>query len=180
MTVPANPSADNRGSAVTAALIGLVGGGCRIAALWLPWVTAEGPGGKYSAGGFDVGLSALSIAFAGGIVLASLMCLRGSNLQAAQWILGLGIGALLASVVNFFNLNSLTNDLRSSLSAAVGVHVGVGIWVQALGALLAIIGGGWAARLVKSMRPAPQAVPWAPPASAEPPTPPPRPDEPGQ
>ena len=129
-----------------AAVWGLVGAAIRIIAFFLPWVTIQGARTIYLSGS-SVKAPLLTIAFSVGAGAVSIAILLKRKVSAKS-LLGLGIGAVGASILNLVNLMTALDEVRTQV-AGRGVTVGlsVGPWGQIVGAVTILIGGVLAVRL---------------------------------
>lgn len=136
---------------VLAALGGLVRG----VGFFLPWIVLSGAETENLSGAHG-GAPILSIGLSIAIVVVALLYLLGRRETSPQLLRSLGLGALIASVFNFIYLSDQLGHLRSLLrarGALVTASMGIGPWVQIVGAGIVFAVGIWAVRLERGRRP---------------------------
>jgi len=161
-----DPLADDRlrTSRTTAGGLAVAGGLVRAGAYFLPWLVVKGSR-VVNLSGSDAGEPILGIGFSMAIVVIGLVYLAGRREASPRLLESLGLGVVIASLINYVLLLDRIESVRSDLLArglVVTVSAGTGPLVELGGALIALAGGIWAARLARRTsprRPAPHVPP---------------------
>lgn len=130
------------GLSLRPASIAVIVGGALIAlASFLPWVTAQTIFGSISRSGIDGGGDGVVTLIAGGlIVVLGLVTLRRPN-RAANILIA--VAAAVAAVIFAIDLSDVqgrVSDLEADSEGLALGGVGIGLWLVALGAVIAFVG----------------------------------------
>ena len=139
----------------TIGVLAAVGGLVRAVGFFLPWMVVTGAQ-TYNLGGAHGGAPILSIGFSIAIVVVALLYVYGRRETSPQLLRSLGLGSVIASAFTFVYLSDQVSQLRSVLRARgvlVTVSMGIGPWVQLVGAGIVFPVGIWAVRLERRRRP---------------------------
>ncbi len=139
----------------TIGALAVAGGLVRAGAFFLPWIVATGTQ-TVSFSGTSGGAPILSIGVSAAIVVVGALYLAGRRESGPQLLRSLGFGAVVASVLNFAFLVDEIDKVRSVLrprGVLVTVSMGIGPWVQLVGAGTVLAVGIWAVRLERRTRP---------------------------
>jgi len=123
-----------------AAIFVTIGALLVIGSVFLPWVTASGPGGSATVNGLKLGSW-------GTLILGGLALARGLSMLRPEGIpFNLGtpiIGGVLLAVLLATRWNDLQNTIRQSeaLSPQIHASLGIGVWADVLGIALILLGG---------------------------------------
>jgi hypothetical protein len=134
---------------------------------FLPWVQATAPslGTTFTQSGISGGDGVVTLAFACAIATFGFVLARGT---AERWIgpalVGLGALVSILAGIGFADISSRFADAHKVVGDNLITDYGLGLWVVAAGALVAIVAGGFAIRDEVRMaaawrpRPAPDGV----------------------
>jgi hypothetical protein len=139
----------------TIGLLAAVGGLVRAVGFFLPWIVVRGAQ-THNLAGADGGAPILSIGLSIAIVVVALLYLYGRRETSPQLLRSLGLGSVIASIFTFIYLSDQLSRLRFVLrarGALVTVSMGIGPWVQLVGAGIVFAVGVWAVRLERRRRP---------------------------
>ena len=132
-----------------AALLSLVAGLAIGFGSFLPWVQATAPslGTTFTQSGISGGDGVVTLAFACAIATFGFVLARG---MAERWIgpALVGVGAVVSVLagVGFADISSRFVDAHKVVGGNLITSYGLGLWVVAGGALVAIVAGGFAIR----------------------------------
>jgi uncharacterized membrane protein YidH (DUF202 family) len=108
--------------------------------VFLPWVTASGPGGTASVSGITVGTY-------GTLILAGFAVARGlSMLRPDRFHFNLGtplIGGVILAGLMALRWSDLQNTIRDTEALGPGIEasIGIGVWLVIVGTALILLGG---------------------------------------
>jgi hypothetical protein len=127
------------GAAVT------IGGLLVVIGVFLPWVTATGPGFSASENGLDIGTY-------GTLILGGFAVARGlSMLRPATFSFNLGtplLGGVLIAVLMALRWGHIQTEVRDAEAVSPLIHasIGIGVWSVVAGTALILVGGVLARR----------------------------------
>ena len=139
----------------TIGVLATLGGLVRAVGFFLPWIVLSGAQTENLSGAHG-GAPILSIGLSIAIIVVALLYLSGRRETSPQLLRSLGLGALIASVFNFIYLSDQLGQLKAVLrakGALVTASMGIGPWVQIVGAGIVFAVGIWAVRLERGRRP---------------------------
>jgi hypothetical protein len=139
----------------TIGVLATLGGLVRAVGFFLPWIVLTGAQTENLSGAHG-GAPILSIGLSIAIIVVALLYLSGRRETSPQLLRSLGLGALIASIFNFIYLSDQLGQLKAVLrarGALVTASMGIGPWVQIVGAGIVFAVGIWAVRLERGRRP---------------------------
>jgi hypothetical protein len=130
-----------RGSSVTrqrAGTLVTIGGVLVVIGVFLPWVTASGPGVSASLNGIKIGTF-------GTLILGAFAIARGlSMIRPSSFGFSLGtplIGGILIAILMALRWGHLQDEVKAAEAVGLSASMGIGVWSVVAGTALILIGG---------------------------------------
>jgi uncharacterized membrane protein len=129
-------------------ILGAVGGLLAVLGAPLAWMTVSAGGQSTSVTGLDKDLNGGKVALVLGLLIIALVVATVLNVKipmAGAVLAGLGVLVLVVIVLVYFTSILSTPSFKDAMDLVNGfggnASLGIGVWLEILGAILAIVGG---------------------------------------
>jgi hypothetical protein len=157
LSLPAAVGSDvARESHTRAGILAIAGGLIRLLAYALPWVVvARSSGGAHVdiSGYRELGSPVISLGYSIAIVVVGALYLAGRREAGPRLLFGFGISSIIVFVIQSSHVFSDMTHARATFASrglSLTVSTGFGLWVELVGAIVALAAGLYAIRLSKA------------------------------